>query len=134
MLWVAPQERSVNVPASNISNAIFRRIISALHGRRLGLTEELDASVTGRVAALCKDANLRRFTQWVEQSQVNSGRGRLEWGLSYESEAGDELTRATEESCNPYQRIEWAVLVQYGRLWITVYITIVWPTMKAGRA
>src|SRR5580692_278728 len=62
MLWVAPQERSVNVPASNTSNTIFRRIISALHGRRLGLTEEVDASVTGRVAALCKDANLRRFT------------------------------------------------------------------------
>ena len=115
MLWVAPQERSVNVPASNTSNTIFRRIISALHGRRLGLTEELDASVTGRVAALCKDANLRR------------------WDLSYESEAGDELTRATEEACNPYQRIEWAVLVQYGRLWRAVYITIVWPTMKTGR-
>ena len=31
MLWVAPQERSVNVPASNTSNAIFRRIISDLH-------------------------------------------------------------------------------------------------------
>jgi len=67
------------------------------------------------------------------EPQVNSGRGRLESDLSYESEAGDELTRATEEFCNPYQRIEWAVLVQYGRLWIAVYITIVWPTMKAGR-
>jgi hypothetical protein len=34
---------------------------------------------------------------------------------------------------NRYQRIEWAMLVQYGRLWIAVYMTIVWPTMKAGR-
>ena len=32
-----------------------------------------------------------------------------------------------------YQRIEWAMLVQYGRLWIAVYMTIVWPKMKAGR-
>ena len=61
MLWVAPQERSVNVLASNTSNAIFRRIISALHGRRLGLTEELDASVTKRVAEMCKDADPRRL-------------------------------------------------------------------------
>ena len=52
MLWVAPQERSVNVPASNTSKAIFRRIISDLHSRRLGLTEELDATVTKWVAAL----------------------------------------------------------------------------------
>ena len=50
MLWVAPQERSVNAPASNTSNAIFRRIISDLHARRLGLSVELDASVTRRVA------------------------------------------------------------------------------------
>ena len=61
ILWVAPQERSVNVAASNSSNAIFRRIISALHSRRLGLTEELDAIVTRWVAALCKDADLRRL-------------------------------------------------------------------------
>ena len=51
MLWVAPQERSVNVAASKTANAIFRRIISALHLRRLGLTEEVDATVTKRVAA-----------------------------------------------------------------------------------
>jgi hypothetical protein len=55
-LWVAPQERSVNVLASNTTNAIFRRIISALHSRRLGLSEELDATVTKWVAALWNDA------------------------------------------------------------------------------
>ena len=69
MLWVAPQEIRVNVAASNTSNAILRRIISDLHGRRLGLSEELDASVTKRVAAM---------------PQVNSGRERPEWDLSYE--------------------------------------------------
>jgi len=58
MLWVAPQEKSVNVPASNTNNAIFRRIISDLHARRLGFSEELDATVTKRVAALWKDADL----------------------------------------------------------------------------
>src|SRR5580704_3211883 len=41
MLWVAPQERSVNVLASNTTNAIFRWIISALHSRRLGLCGKL---------------------------------------------------------------------------------------------
>jgi hypothetical protein len=51
MLWVAPQERSVKVAASNTSNAIFRRIISDLHSRRLGLSKEL-ASVTRSVAVL----------------------------------------------------------------------------------
>ena len=57
MLRVAPQERSVNVPASNTTNAIFRRIISALHSRRLGFSEELDATVTKWVATLWKDAD-----------------------------------------------------------------------------
>ena len=55
MLWVAPQERSVNVPASNTTSAIFRRIILALHSRRLG-SEELDATVTKWVAAVWEDA------------------------------------------------------------------------------